>query len=456
MLTAHGMNAPVLALVGQVPQSDIDRGHGHLHEIHDQLGVARHFTKFAARIGAPHEAPGLVRDALKSACSGRQRPVMLECAMDIWGRQGEIAFPAMPAPIEEPPVDLDAVEAAARLLGAAKRPVIFVGGGAQHASAEVAAIAELLEAPVVGFRRGRGILASSHRLSVTLPIGHRLWAEADAVLAVGTRLHMQQSQWGVDDDLKVVRVDVDPEEPERFRKPSVALVGDSKAYLSALLKRLPSHNAKRAPRTEELAAHRAWLAEKLAKLQPQVGFLEAIRRALPPDGIFVDEVTQVGFAARIAFPVEKPGTFISPGYQDNLGWGLGTALGVKAARPDTPVLAISGDGGFLYQLGELATAAQHGIAVVSVIFDNSAFGNVRLIQRERYGGRHIACDLKNPDFVKLANAFEIAAFRARTPAELETAIKRAFELKAPALVHVPHGETASPWDMILMPKVRGR
>lgn len=456
MLTAYGMNVPVLALVGQIPQNDIDRGHGHLHEIYDQVGMARHITKFAARIRSPHEAPGLVTEALRIAQTGRQRPVMLECAIDVWGRQGEIAFPTMPAPIERPPVDLDAVDEAARVLGAAKKPLIFVGGGAQHACAEVAAIAGMLEAPVVGFRRGRGILPSSHRLSVTLPIGHRLWAEADVVLAVGTRLHMQQSMWGVDGDLKIVRIDIDPEEPERFHKPRVALVGDSADYLAALIERLPAYNAKRLPRTDELAGHRAWLAEKLAHLQPQMSFLEAIRRALPPDGIFVDEVTQVGFAARIGFPVEKPENFISPGYEDNLGWGLGTALGVKAAKPDTPVLLISGDGGFLYQLGELATAAQHNIAVIVVVFDNNAFGNVRLIQRERFGGRYIACELDNPDFVRLANSFGIAAFRAPTPPELETAIKRAVELKAPVLIHVPHGQTASPWDMILMPKVRGR
>jgi len=454
LLTAYGMNAPVLALVGQIPEADIDRGHGHLHEIRDQLGLARHIAKFVARIRAPAEAPRLVNEALASATSGRQGPAVLECAMDVLARRSAVAFPDI-SPLTAPPVDEDAVEAAARLLGASERPMIVVGGGALDASAEVREVAELLEAPVLSYRRGRGVLPTSHRLAVNLPIGHRLWAKADAALAVGTRLFLQQGQWGVDDALKIVRVDIDPDEPDRFRRPAVALVGDAARCLRALVDELPRHNRPRASRAAELAEHRTWLAPKLAALQPQVSFLEAIRRALPPDGIFVDEVTQVGFASRLAFPVEKPRTFLSPGYQDNLGWGLGAALGAKAAMPETPVLAIAGDGGFLYQAGELATAVQHRIALVVALFDNNAFGNVKRIQQEQYGNRVIAADLVNPDFVKLAESFGVRAFRAETPAELERALREAFGLGAPALVHVPHGETASPWDMIMMPRVRG-
>jgi len=454
LLTAYGMNAPVLALVGQIPHANIDRGHGHLHEIRDQLGLARHIAKFAARIGSPAEAPMLVYEALASAVSGRQGPVVLECAMDVLARRGTVSFPEI-VPSPPPPVDEDAAEAAARLLGAAERPMIVVGGGALDASAEVRAVAELLEAPVLSYRRGRGVLPTSHRLAVNLPVGHRLWAQADAVLAVGTRLYQQQSQWGVDDRLKIVRIDIDPEEPGRFRKPAVALVGDAALGLRALIDRLPKHSRTRASRAAELAEHRAAIAPKLAALQPQVSFLEAIRKALPADGIFVDEVTQVGFASRLVLPVETPRTFLSPGYQDNLGWGLGTALGAKAAKPDTPVLAISGDGGFLYQVGELATAVQHKIALVVVLFDNNAFGNVKRIQQEQYGNRVIAADLVNPDFAQLAESFGVATFRATTPAELERALREAFALGAPALIHVPHGDTASPWDMIMMPRVRG-
>ena len=455
LLTAFGMNAPVLALLGQIPAADIDRGHGHLHELHDQLGMARHVTKYAARINAPHEAAGLVDAALLAATNGRQRPVALECGMDVWAQRGPVVMPPLPRAPARPPVNMDAVAAAAKLLGGARKPLIVVGGGALDASAEVRALAELLEAPVVSYRRGRGVLPTAHRLAVNLPVGHRLWKDADCVLAIGTQLFMQQSQWGIDPSLKIVRVDIDPAEPARFARPAVTLNADARDACAALLAALPAHMVKCASREEELARHRAWLAERLSRLQPQLDYLNAMRAALPANGVFVDEVTQLGFAARLAFPVEKPRQFLSPGYQDNLGWGYGAALGVKAALPDTPVLAIAGDGGIMYQIGELATAKHHNLAVVLVVFDNGMFGNVRRIQEENYGNRIIAADLVNPDFVRLAESFGVAAFRARTPAELEKVLHEAFALKAPALLHVPCGVMPSPWDMLHMPRVRG-
>lgn len=454
MLTAYGMNAPVIGLIGQIPQADIDKGHGHLHEIHDQLGLMRHITKWAERIRGPQEAPTLVSQAIWQATSGRPRPVALECALDTWAKRSEVALPDAPLPLPPQVVDDEAIEAAAKILGTAERPILVLGGGALDASAEVIRIAEMLEAPVSSYRRGRGVIPSSHRLAVDMPVGHRLWKDADAVLAIGTRFFIQNGNWGIDDKLKVVRIDIDPDEPDRFRKPDVALVGDAAHQLRALIAALARHNRKRPSRADELKGHRAWLAERLSRLEPQVSFLRAIRNALPEDGIFVDEVSQMGFASRVAFPIEKPRTFLSPGYQDNLGWGFGTALGAKAAMPDRKVLAIAGDGGFMYQVGELATAARHNLAVVVVVFDNGAFGNVKRIQQERYGNRLIASDLHNPDFGKLADSFGIASFKAIDAKQLEDALHKAFALNAPALVWVPHGDVPSPWDMIMMPKVR--
>jgi acetolactate synthase-1/2/3 large subunit len=455
LLTAYGMNAPVIGLVGQIPQADIDKGHGHLHEIHDQLGLVRHITKWAERIRSPQEAPTLVSQAIWHATTGRPRPVVLECALDTWAKVGEITLPDAPLPRPPESIDAEAIAAAAKILGAAERPVLVIGGGAIDAGAEVISIAEMLEAPVISYRRGRGVVPSGHRLAVDLPVGHRLWKDADAVLAVGTRFFIQNGNWGIDANLKVVRLDIDPDEHERFHKPDVALVGDAAPQLRALIAALPGHNRSRAARGEELKGHRAWLDERLSRLEPQRSFLKAIRAALPEDGIFVDEVSQLGFASRVALPIERPRSFLSPGYQDNLGWGFGTALGAKAAMPDRKVLAIAGDGGFMYQVGELATAVRHNLAVVVVVFDNGGFGNVKRIQQQRYGNRLIASDLQNPDFVKLAESFGVAAFKALDADQLEACLRKAFALNAPALVWVPHGDVPSPWDMIMMPKVRG-
>jgi acetolactate synthase I/II/III large subunit len=455
ILTAQTLNAPVLALSGQIVQRDIDRGHGHLHELRDQMGLARHFTKYADRIRAPHEAPRLVNEALAAAMRGRKGPAYLECAMDVWGRRAPVELLAPYRAPSAPPVDPDAIERAAKLLSGAKKPVIVVGAGALDASAEVTALAELLEAPVIAYRRGQGVVSARHRLAVNLPIGHRLWREADAVIGIGTKLLIQNSQWGFDKDIKIVRIDIDPEEPERWAKPDVAVNADAREGVQALLDRLPAHLGKRESRADEIAGHRAWLAERLSRLEPQMSFLHVMRRALPDDGILVDEVTQLGFAARLAFPVYEPRTYLSPGSQDNLGWAYGTALGVQAALPERRVLATAGDGGFLYQIGELATAAQHNLGVVVVVFDNGQFGNVKLLQKEHFGGRHIAADLVNPDFARVAANFGVASYRVADAVGLEHALNAAFAEDKPALVHVKCGEMPSPWDMILMPRVRG-
>ena len=364
--------------------------------------------------------------------------------------------PAAPLPIKSVPIDEDAVTRAAKLLGKAKRPMIVCGGGAQDASPEVTALSAMLQAPVLGYRRGRGVLSSRDPLSVTLPVGHDLWADVDVVLGVGTRLLYPFTQWGLDKNIKVVRIDADPDEPARLHKPEVALIGDAAPILRRLIDRLAKYNSKRSSRKAEMIERQAKIAKRLAKLAPQLAFLEAIRAELPDDGIYVDEVTQVGFAARLALPVYKPRTFLSPGYQDNLGWGYATALGAQHARPDVPVLSINGDGGFLYTGNELATAMRHRIPLVAVVFTDGAFGNVRRIQEERFGNRLIACDLANPDFVKYAESFGAVGRRAQNPSQLRAALKAGFARREPTLIEVPVGPMPSPWEFIHMPRVRGK
>ena len=164
----------------------------------------------------------------------------------------------------------------------------------------------------------------------------------------------------------------------------------------------------------------------------------------------------MGFAARLAFPVYKPRTFLSPGYQDNLGWGFATALGAQDARRDVPVVSISGDGGFMFTANEMATAVRHRIPLTTIVFNDGAFGNVRRIQQERFGNRLIASDLANPDFVKFAESFGAAGERARGPEELRAALRRALARRdGPTLIEVPVGPFPSPWPFIFMPPIRG-
>ena len=458
LITAYAMNAPVLGLIGQIPDADIGRGFGHLHEIRDQAGIIERLVDFTARIRKAEEAPALTAQAMRAMMTGRPGPAVLECAMDVWGAPGEVAPIGPPEPVAAPEIDEDAIRDAAKRLGAAKNPMIAVGGGAQGASSEVTALAAMLQAPVLrGFRRGLGVVDSRNPLSVSFPLGRELWGEADVVLAVGTRLFYQHKHWGVDDDLAIINVNSDPEEPARFGAPAVTLIGDAAPILRRLLDALPAHNRKRPSRTEEMVERQAKMRKQLTtKLAPQMAIVDALRAELPEDGIFVDEVTQVGFVSRIALPVYRPRTFLSPGYQDNLGWGFATALGAQDARRDVPVVAISGDGGFMYTANEMATAIRHGIPLVTVVFADGAFGNVRRTQKERYGNRLIASDLANPDFVRFAESFGAAAERVETPDQLRGALKRGFARRdGPTLIEMPVGPMPSPWEFVHMPKVRG-
>jgi len=456
LATAYACNTPVMAVAGQIPSGAIGRGFGLLHEIPDQLALIRGLTKWAERIDYPAKAPAIVAEAFARVTGGRPRPVEVEIAMDVLVEEAEVILTGPAAPLPPPPVDDERVEAAAALLGAAERPMIFVGSGALGAAEEVATLARLIEAPVVANRGGRGILDDRDDYALTQLGGYRLWAEADVVIAIGSRLQPPRANWGVDDDLKVIHIDIDPTEVDRVARPDVAIIADAAEALAALIPAVEKRNRKRASRAEELRGVKAALTADLdARLGPQMAYLKALRRALPEDGIFVDELTQVGYVARAAFPIYRPRGFIHSGYQGTLGFGFATALGVKVANPDRPVLSINGDGGFMFTVQELATAVKHGIDVVAVVFADGAFGNVRRMQRELYDGRVIATEFANPDFVRLAESFGVHGERADGPEALGKAVARAFARRGATVIEVPFGDTPDPWPTLVPPRLRG-
>ncbi len=455
LATAQSTFAPVMCLTGQIPSTTIGREYGMLHEIPDQLGILKTLTKWAARIPCAMDAPELVHTAFHQMQSGRPGPVGLECAMDILPQSTAVDLDRgkiQPRPL---PIDDEAVSQAAALLKTAKRPLIVVGGGALNAAQEVKNVAEFLQAPVIASRMGRGVLDDRHYLSHTMPGGNMLWKEADVVLGIGTRMQAELMNWGTDKDLKIIRLNIDASELNRITKADVGMIGDAKPTLAALYEELERTGSPQPSREEEMLELKAVMAKKFEVLGPQIGWLKAIRDELPEEGLFVEELTQVGYVSRFAFPVYSPRTFISMGYQGTLGWGLASALGVKVARPDVPVVAIAGDGGFMFNVQELATAVQHRIPLVTVVFNDGAFGNVQRMQKELHGNRVIATDLTNPDFVKLAKSFGARGVRVTTPDALRPALQEGFKADGPTVIEVPVGEMPSPWeDFIFLPKVR--
>ena len=452
LCTAYACNAPVLCLTGQIPSAAIGRGRGELHELPDQLATLRTLTKWAARIDHPAQVEELVARAFRELTGGRPRPVSLEMPMDIMAQQTVRIGPRAPAASEPAQPDLDEIERAARLIADARFPMIYVGGGAIDAAAEINELAEHLQAPVVSFRAGRGIVSDEDELGLTLPAGHRLWRNVDLLIGVGSRLIEPLHHWGRTTELKLIRIDVDPVEMNRLGEPDVGILSDARSALQALLALVRRQPRGSRSRGEAVRSAKQAIAQSIQRVQPQLAYLEAIRDALPREGIFCDEITQCGFASWYGFPVYRPRSHINCGYQGTLGYGFATALGVKVAHPDRPVVAIAGDGGFMFNVQELATAVQYKIALVTVIFNSNSFFNVKRQQQEWFGNRTIASDLLNPDFVKLAQSFGASGQRVHSPEELRSALRAAFADTGPTIIEVPVGAMASPWEFILLPR----
>ena len=452
LLTAFGANEPVLCLTGQVPSAFLGKGRGHLHEMPDQLATLRTFVKWAERIEYPANAPALVARAFQEMLSGRRGPASLEMPWDVFTQKVEVGAAEIFDPFPAPPPDLDRVKSAASLIAASKTPMIFVGSGAIEARDEILELAELIDAPVVAFRSGRGIVSNAHELGLTMAAAYRLWPQTDLMIGVGTRLELPaMTRWPFrPDGLKCIRIDIDPSEMRRFT-PDAAVVADSKAGTSELLAALRKAGyAKISGRRAAIREASAAALKEIQKVQPQMAYLNILREVLPSNAIVTDELSQVGFASWYGFPVYEPRTFISSGYQGTLGSGFPTALGAKVAHPERPVVAITGDGGFMFGVQELATAVQFNIGVVVLVFNNNSYGNVRRDQRERFEGRIVASDLVNPDFLKLAESFGVGATRVTSPDHFRPALEKALANGGPTLIdiEVPRDSEVSPWAFI--------
>ena len=462
LATALACNAPVFCITGQVPAAFIQRGRGHLHELPNQLATLRSLVKWAARIEHPADAPRIINEAFRQMLSGRPGPVAVEMAWDSMGSTALVTPLAGAATAAAPAPAAAEVEAAATLLVDSKRPMIMTGSGAQHAGAAVLALAEELAAPVAAFRGGRGVLAEDHALAISAYAAFGLWPETDALIGIGTRLELPYMRWTGMMTLidrpspppHLIRIDIDSAEMQRLM-PHAGIVADAEIGTRALLAAIKSSkrpgagapgNAWRARVARAKIAARA----EIEKVQPQLAYLDVIRELLPRDGFFVAELSQVGFTSYFGFPVLAPRTYVSEGYQGTLGFGFPTALGVKIAHPGRVVVSVTGDGGFMFAVQELATAVQERIGLVILLFNNRSYGNVLRDQRTNFANRINGALLDNPNFMVLAEAFGVKAHRVASPDELRPVLQAALGADAPVLIEVviaPDSE-ASPWQFI--------
>jgi len=451
LCTAH--NAPVLCIAGQVPSTYIGVGHGMLHELADQLGILRRLTKWADRIDHAAETPAQMATAFKHLTSGRIRPVALEVPMDILAEKApvDMSFPDVPSASYS--ANPETIKVAAEMLRTAHNPMIMVGSGAIHASTEITALAELLQAPVVSFRGGRGIVSDKSPYAFNCAAGYKLYPNVDVMIGIGSRMELPAFRWqsGVA-HCKLIRIDIDPTQVVRLRA-EVSIVADSQLAASALLTELELEPPTPESKVEIFKQLKRESWQDIQKVQPQMTYLTIMREVLPEDGFLVEEVSQVGFTAWFGFPVYQPRQLVSGGYQGNLGHGFQTALGVKIANPDKVVFSIAGDGGIMFGIQELATAVQFQIGVILLIFNNNAYGNVRRDQINFFDGNVVGSELHNPDFVKLAESFGAKASRAHSFEQFRAQLLTAIEdsKQGPVVIEIPceTGSESPAWEFLM-------
>jgi acetolactate synthase-1/2/3 large subunit len=451
LATAYACNSPVLCIAGQVRTDLIDAGRGALHEIPNQIGVLGSVTKDATRVPSPRAVPSAVSEAFRALRSGRPRPVALEVAPDVLLAREAVNLPEAKVTRERLTGDPEVIDRAARVLGAAVSPVIVVGGGVLRsgASDDLLDLAEMLQAPVFTSRNGKGAISDRHYLAQSPLVARDFLSAADVVLVIGTRFpDVGEPPPPLGPSTQIIHLDVDSAEFGRFGPDAIEAHADARLGLAALANRLGRRNRRRASRRVEFTRLKEEAAQRVNAIEPQAGYALAIRAELPDEGILVNEFTQVGYWSYLGYPVYQANTFITPGYQGTLGYGFTTAMGVKVGKPDVPVVSINGDGGFGYTLNELSTLVQHGIPLVSVVFNDHAYGNVRRIQQEEFGGRVIASDLVNPDYRKLAEAFGVTGRRAETPAALRVQLREAIKAEEPTLIEVPIGQTPNAYKTL--------
>jgi acetolactate synthase I/II/III large subunit len=446
LMEAASSYVPVVAVTSQIPSDMIGKHRGYLHELNDQLASFKPVVKWAARAMRANEIPELMAEAWRQAIAPPSGPTYIEVPVDLL--QGEVVIPRIEElgmdSIDLPGASDSQVAEAARLLGSADRPVIWAGGGVLRSKAwdELRALAERLDAPVATTYMGKGAFPEHHPLSAGSTPDDRAFQElltnADVVLAVGTELGAETTaQYDLQLNGRLIQVDADARKINATY-PALGLVGNARAILRALLERIDRDPLPNPPHKGEGASRARQVRERITGgldsqgRELERGLLAAIRSAMPRDAITAWDMTILGYWAAAQFPALEPRRFLYPLGSGTLGYAWPAVLGAKAALPDTPALAVVGDGGFLYGTAELLTAREHRLDAKLLLVDDAGYGILREYQRESHGETH-AVDLVQPDFLALCAACGVPA-RLTTQERIADDLRWALEVDGPAVV----------------------
>ena len=439
---------PMLLLSAEPPGETIGKGWGVLHEITEQKKVTEPLTALSATARRAADVPQLLAQAFSIFGGGRPRPVHISIPTDVQAEPvAEGWQPVTPPPLPVPAAGT--IERAARALKAAERPLLAIGGGACGAAADLVAIAERLGAPVVASTAGKGIVPDDHPQSLSAamvrPEVQRFLPEADCILAVGTELSETDSFTDrLDIRGRLIRIDIDPRKMNDLYPAEIAIVADAAPAAAALAAALAGHEApaRRRAAEERVAALKAEIARSLSPSERRhARMLATLRDGTGDDTVFAGDACQPVYTGAFAMPVRRPRQWFYPAGYCALGCALPNAIGAMRAMPGTPVVALAGDGGFMFTMPELMTAADLGLGLPVIVWEN---GGLKQIQDDldARGIHRVGVEGANPDFALLARACGCHAARPESADGFKAAIAAALAASKPTLIAVAED---SPW-----------
>ena len=439
---AYADSIPMLVISSANDSASLGKGWGRLHETTDLCAITRPLTAFSAMVHDPAEIPELIAQAFTVFRSRRPRPVHIAIPIDVmemrvsddW-QPYEIADLPIPAPA--------AIETAAQLLAQASSCVMIVGGGAQRASAEVTRLAERLQVGVIASNAGKGVVADSNPLSlggaIISPVVHAYLAKAEVVLAIGTELGEADSFiYDLPVNGKVIRIDIDPARFCDAFPAHIAIQGDAGSACAQLLDALEGLDITQAPTdvVAELDQLRAVQQAAYTDVEKQhIHLLDILREELPDDAVIMGDIAQLVYTGTAAMKTLQPRTWFYPAGFGTLGCALPDAIGAKLALPDRTVIALVGDGGFMFTVNELATAVEEGLSIPIILWHNHSYAMIRdgMVKR---GIPEIGVNPRAPDFIKLADAFGCPGSQVNSDDGFRQALQAARIHAGPSLIVV--------------------
>ncbi|MFP4482688.1 MAG: thiamine pyrophosphate-binding protein [Thermovirgaceae bacterium] len=450
MAQAYHDSIPMVVISSQIPTSYIGQGAGFLHELGNSTLMARSASKESRRVESPDEISTALEAAYRLAETGRPGPVHVEIPMDILGL--EASSDSKPSKtkrnIWKPALQPEAVRAAAEILERSRNPVMILGGGSRGASKEALELSEALGAAVIESCAGKGVVDERHPLCLGarshFPTVRTFLETADVILAVGTELS-PTDLWELPLPKKgtLIQIDLDPANFGRNGTADIGIRGDAADVLAALAQALGGDTPSQEDRAAELSEIRdrsrselgsiTGMGKDLAAMEELVSVL---RREIPDEGVLVADMTGPAYVAISEYPAYRPSTFLHPVGFGTLGLAVPAAIGAKVAMPDTPVAALTGDGGFQFTMAEMAVACQEGLSLPILIWNDQGFGEIRRNEKSFGYPSLIAVDNPAPDFQALAASWGTAYARTSTGREISEALKHAFGECRPSIIEI--------------------